>query len=142
MAGSEKVIGALVPSGWTEAIGEFIAGLPSSPLRLSNGEYRRRIEAGELRCLRYDIDCRPAGCLLWRPEFGASGNPEFVVVAAVAPHHRGVSLVDIMMPGIEAWAAQSGFHRVRCHTGRAGLVRRLKDHGYVEAETVLMKVVR
>jgi hypothetical protein len=139
MAG-DTVIGGLYPVGWSDRLAGYITDLPSSPLKLPVGEYRRRIEAGELRALEYRINGQAAGCLLWRPEAGAQG-PEFVVVAAIAPGHSGMSLVDLMMPGIEAWAAKLGCGRVRCHTGRAGLVRRLQSNGYVHAETVLIKDV-
>lgn len=67
-----------------------------------------------------------------------AGGDELVIVAA-AGKLKGMPLLNVFLPLLEANAKDAGCNSMRIHTSRKGLFKRLSQRGYGFSEWVLRK---
>lgn len=101
-------------------------------------EIRHQVEhcGARLFYIMSGADC--LGAFVLRVDHGADGS-EGVIVAASA-HLPGHDLIEICLPSIEGLFV--GCRRIRYHTARPALARRLTSHGYAPREIVCMKEIK
>lgn len=121
----------LQPAAWDHHAQLWLSqALASSTL----ADLRGQVEQGArlFHIVAGDTVC---GAFLLRVDQTSRG-PEGVIVAAAA-QLRGVDMVDACMPAIERLFV--GVRRIRYHTRRPALVRKLLRHGYAPGDFVCFK---
>lgn len=99
------------------------------------GEYRAQLESGAARLFYVRHEGATVGAFLLRVDTTTTGN-EGVIVAAAA-ELAGVDMTASCLPAIESLFVNCA--RVRYHTSRPALARKLTQHGYRPFEIVSMK---
>jgi hypothetical protein len=84
-------------------------------------------------------DCEQIGHFVLRIDVSES-RKEGVIVAGFA-EYQGESMLDAVVPHIEALFAKYGCDSVRYHTISRGVVRMMAKHGYTDGEIVCVKVL-
>ena len=119
------------PGAWSPAASEYIA---RALVHASPDEVRAQVDAGA--ALFYvKADDVLIGCYVLRIDQTSTGR-EGVIVAA-GGDYCGVDLIGVLLPKMEAQF--TGVDRVRIHTSRAGMGKRLAAAGYRAKELVFSK---
>ncbi len=131
MANDEKRL-KIVSSPWTEKANGLIAQAVR-PLSLVN--VRRQVEDGQAQLFQVMDGKKVVGAFILRVDKTATGC-EGVIVAG-AGQCDGVDMINTCMPAIEKMFI--GCDRIRYHTEKPALARKLSAMGYSGGELVCFK---
>ncbi len=131
MAGHEKKL-TLSPAEWGADADRLIGqAAPYNTLP----EIAAQVQDGPAKLFHLTADGAIVGAFVLRVDHTATGS-EGVIVAA-AGHIDGLDLVDTCLPAVESLFR--GCRRIRYHTGRPALARKLTRSGYQAREIVCFK---
>lgn len=123
------------PGAWNEEVGELLAA--AAP-RGSLADIRAQVEAGQAKLYLVKHDGAPVGAFVLRVDH-AHGGDEGVIVAG-AGRLPGTDLIETCIPHIETLF--QGCARIRYHTGKPALARKLMRQGYAPREIVSTKELK
>ncbi|HZX32659.1 MAG TPA: hypothetical protein VFF03_15000 [Rhodocyclaceae bacterium] len=132
MAEETQVQIRVTQAAWSETLAAALA--PAIPDGHPD-DLRLQVESGAAALFRVESGGEEIGGYILRVDQTSQGR-EGVIVAA-GGHLDGVSLVDLLLPHMEAQFA--GVRAVRIHTSRPGMAKKLAAHGYRLQEIVLRK---
>ncbi len=130
---AEKTVISLVAASWSEFAQHCLRATGAAHLP----EYYRQYQNGA-GLFEVVADGARVGVVLLRIDVLGSGA-EGVIVAAAA-HVPGVDMTEAVLPAIEGMFR--GVDRIRIHTARPGLAKKLNKSGYRAQEVVMVKEVK
>ncbi len=134
MAHDEKTL-SLEPGTWGEDAAQWLAQAGTAA---EVEDYRRDVQRGAASLFRVKQGEQIAGAFLLRVDRYTTGA-DGVIVAAAA-HIEGLDAMAAFLPHIEAMFR--GVDRIRIHTGKPAVARKLARHGYQAREIVSIKDMR
>lgn len=125
----------LKPGGWCPDADHWIA---QALQHATTAQIRHQVEQGGASVFYVMAGAECVGAFVLRADGTADGS-EGVIVAA-AGHLPGADLIETCLPQIEKLFINC--RRIRYHTARPAMARRLVAHGYAPAEIVCMKEIK